>query len=50
LRFDEKNDRSAIIAWNEARGEAQAALVHWDAIAQQRALLLRENPELASLA
>jgi hypothetical protein len=27
------------------RGEAQSALIHWDATAQSRALLLRENPE-----
>jgi hypothetical protein len=50
LRFDEKNDRSAIIKWHLAKGESQNALVHWDALAQQRALLLRENPELVSVA
>ena len=50
LRFDEKNDRAAIIKWHQARGEAQSALVHWDAMAQQRAHLLREAPELASVA
>lgn len=49
LRFTEK-DRPAIIAWHQARGAAQGALVHWDATAQSRALLLRENPELVSVA
>jgi hypothetical protein len=49
LRFTEK-DRPAIIAWHQARGAAQSALIHWDATAQSRALLLRENPELVSVA
>ena len=49
LRFAEK-DRPAIIAWHQARGAAQSALVHWDALAQQRAHLLREAPELSSVA
>lgn len=50
LRFDEKNDGLAIIKWHQARGEARTALVVWDALAQSRALLLRESPELASVA
>ncbi|MGA9019978.1 MAG: hypothetical protein WB438_13710 [Candidatus Cybelea sp.] len=49
LRFSEA-DRPHIIKWWRAKGDAQAALVHWDALAQSRALLLRENPELASVA
>jgi hypothetical protein len=44
LRFTEA-DRPHIIKWHQARGEAQSALIHWDATAQSRALLLRENPE-----
>lgn|GEM_PF-5714053 len=50
LRFDEKNDRSSIIKWHQALREAESALIYWDALAQSRALLLRENPELASVA
>jgi hypothetical protein len=50
LRFDEKNDRQPIILWHQARGEANSALVTWCAHAEQRALLLRENPELVSVA
>ena len=49
LRFTDK-DRAPIIKWHQAKGEAQSALVHWDALAQSRALLLRENPELAAVA
>jgi hypothetical protein len=49
LRFTEA-DRPHIIKWHRARGEAQSALVHWDALAQSRALLLRENPELGAVA
>jgi hypothetical protein len=50
LRFDEKNDRAAIIRWHLAKGEANTAIVHWSALAEQRSLLLRESPELASVA
>jgi hypothetical protein len=49
LRFTEA-DRPHVIRWHQARGESQSALIHWDALAQSRALLLRENPELASVA
>ena len=45
LRFDEK-DRPHIIKWHLAKGAAQAALIHWSALAESRALLLREHPEL----
>jgi hypothetical protein len=48
LRFTEQ-DRPHIIKWHRARGEAQNALIHWDATAQSRALLLCENPELANV-
>lgn len=50
LRFDEKNDRAPICRWHEAKGAANTALVTWCAHAEQRAHLLRENPELASVA
>ncbi len=49
LRFTEQ-DRLAIIRWHQAKGAAQAAIVHWSALAEQRALLLRDAPELASVA
>ncbi|MGA9018168.1 MAG: hypothetical protein WB438_04440 [Candidatus Cybelea sp.] len=45
LRFTEK-DRPAIIRWHQAKGAAQAAIIHWSALAESRALLLREHPEL----
>lgn len=41
MRFTEQ-DRPYIIKRHQARGEAQSALIHWDATAQSRALLLRE--------
>jgi hypothetical protein len=47
LRFTEQ-DRPAIIRWHLARGEAQAAIIHWSALAESRALLLREHPELSA--
>jgi hypothetical protein len=50
LRFDEKNDRAPICRWHEAKGAANTALVTWCAHAEQRAHLLRENPELVSVA
>ena len=46
LRFDEK-DRPHIIRWHLAKGAAQAAIIHWSALAESRASLLREHPELA---
>jgi hypothetical protein len=49
LRFTEQ-DRPAIIRWHQAKGAAQAAIIHWSALAEQRALLLREAPELATVA
>jgi hypothetical protein len=47
LRFDGK-DRPYIIKWHLAKGAAQAALIHWSALAESRALLLREHPELSA--
>jgi hypothetical protein len=49
LRFTE-GDREPIIRHDEARGTAHTAIVHWDALAQQRANLLREHPELGNVA
>ena len=46
LRFDEK-DRPHIVRWHLAKGAAQAAIIHWSALAEQRSALLREHPELA---
>ena len=45
LKFTEA-DRPAIIRWHLAKGAAQAAIIHWSALAESRALLLREHPEL----
>jgi hypothetical protein len=49
LRFTEQ-DRPHIIRWHLAKGAAQAAIIHWSALAESRALLLREHPELAAAA
>ena len=49
LCFSEK-ERDVICRHHEAKGVAQGALVNWSAIAEQRALLLRESPELVSVA
>ena len=46
LRFTEA-DRPHIIRWHLAKGAAQAAIIHWSALAEQRSALLREHPELA---
>jgi hypothetical protein len=45
-----ESERGAICRWHEAVGEARKQLVIWSALAEQRALLLREAPELASVA
>jgi hypothetical protein len=50
LRFDEKTDRAAIIKWHLAKGEANIAISIWASLADQRACLLRESPELQSVA
>jgi hypothetical protein len=45
LKFTEQ-DRPHIIRWHSAKGAAQSALIHWSSLAEQRAALLREHPEL----
>lgn len=46
LKFNLESDRQTIRRWVEAKGTSDQALVHWNAIASQRAALLRERPEL----
>jgi hypothetical protein len=46
LRFSE-SEREAVRKWNQAKGESNVALSTWSSLAERRAALLRERPELA---
>jgi hypothetical protein len=46
LRFSE-SEREAVRKWNQAKGESNVALSRWSSVAERRAALLRERPELA---
>ncbi|HET6275375.1 MAG TPA: hypothetical protein VFE16_05470 [Candidatus Cybelea sp.] len=46
LRFDLIDDRTTILKWRDAVGEADRALLTWGNAADRRSRLLREHPEL----
>jgi hypothetical protein len=50
VSFNLESDRAAVIAWRQAVGDSEKALMAWSSLADRRQRLLQERPELRDVA